>query len=60
MKILVIDDSADAIAVAKARLAHEGHDILCAAGGREGLDIAARDPEAFTALVKQSQAALAA
>jgi len=43
MKILIIDDSADALAVAKARLAHEGHDILCAGGGREGLETAVRE-----------------
>ena len=43
MKILIIDDSADALAVAKARLAHEGHDILCAGGGKEGLETAGRN-----------------
>ena len=43
MKILIIDDSPDALAVAKARLAHEGHDILCAGGGREGLEAAFRE-----------------
>ena len=43
MKILLIDDSADALAVAKARLAHEGHDILCAGGGTEGLEAAGRE-----------------
>jgi len=43
MKILIIDDSADALAVAKARLAHEGHEILCADGGREGLQTAGRE-----------------
>jgi diguanylate cyclase (GGDEF)-like protein len=43
MKILIIDDSADALAVAKTRLAHEGHEILCAGGGKEGLEAAGRD-----------------
>jgi diguanylate cyclase (GGDEF)-like protein len=43
MKILIIDDSADALAVAKARLAHEGHEILCAGGGQEGLETAGRE-----------------
>ena len=42
MKILIIDDSPDALAVAKTRLAHEGHEILCAGGGKEGLEIAGR------------------
>lgn len=43
MKILIIDDSADALAVAKTRLAHEGHEILCAGGGKEGLETAGRE-----------------
>jgi diguanylate cyclase (GGDEF)-like protein len=43
MKILIIDDSADALAVARARLAHEGHEILCAGGGQEGLEAAGRE-----------------
>ena len=43
MKILIIDDSPDALAVAKTRLAHEGHEILCAGGGREGLETAGRE-----------------
>ena len=43
MKILIIDDSPDALAVAKARLAHEGHEILCADGGKEGLEAAGRE-----------------
>ncbi len=40
MKILIIDDSPAALAVAKARLAHKGHEILCAGGGKEGLEAA--------------------
>ncbi len=43
MKILVIDDSPDALAVAKARLARENLDVLCAGGGVEGLQIARRE-----------------
>ncbi len=43
MKVLIIDDSPDAIAVAKARLAREeGLEILTADGGHAGLDIARR------------------
>lgn len=43
MKILIIDDSDDALAVAKNRLSHEGHDILCVTSGQEGLEAAERD-----------------
>jgi diguanylate cyclase (GGDEF)-like protein len=43
MKILIIDDSPDALSLAKTRLAHEGHEILCAGGGKEGLEAAGRD-----------------
>jgi diguanylate cyclase (GGDEF)-like protein len=43
MKVLIIDDSPGALAVAKARLTNEGHDILCAGGGIEGLQTAARE-----------------
>jgi diguanylate cyclase (GGDEF)-like protein len=43
MKILIVDDSPDALAVAKARLADEGHEILCAGGGKEGLGTARRE-----------------
>jgi two-component system, cell cycle response regulator len=43
MKILIIDDSPDALAVARTRLAREGHEILCAAAGREGLEAVARE-----------------
>ncbi len=41
MKILIIDDSPDAVAVARARLKPEGHEILSAGGGRDGLSMAA-------------------
>lgn len=43
MKILIIDDSTDALAVARTRLANEGHEILCACGGKEGLEAAERE-----------------
>jgi two-component system, cell cycle response regulator len=43
MKILIIDDSAEAMAVAKARLAHEGHEITTAGGGQEGLEAVDRE-----------------
>ena len=42
MRVLIIDDSPDALALAKARLAPEGVDIICADGGRTGLDVATR------------------
>jgi diguanylate cyclase (GGDEF)-like protein len=43
MKILIIDDSSDARAIAKARLGPEGHSIVFAANGAEGLACAARE-----------------
>lgn len=43
MKVLIIDDSPDALALAKARLAKEGLDIICADGGKTGLDAAWRN-----------------
>ncbi len=43
MKILIIDDSADALDVAKTRLAKECLDILCAEGGVAGLEVARRE-----------------
>jgi diguanylate cyclase (GGDEF)-like protein len=43
MKILLIDDSPDALAVAKARLAKENIDIICADGGIDGLEMACRE-----------------
>jgi diguanylate cyclase (GGDEF)-like protein len=43
MKILIIDDSPDALDVAKIRLAKEGLDILCAEGGVAGLEVARRE-----------------
>lgn len=38
MKVLVIDDSADALALAKARLVKEPVEVVCATGGRAGLE----------------------
>jgi diguanylate cyclase (GGDEF)-like protein len=43
MKILIIDDSPDALALAKARLGREGHALSCADGGQAGLDAAGRE-----------------
>ena len=43
MKVLIVDDSPDALALARARLATENIDILCAEGGKAGLDAAIRE-----------------
>jgi len=43
MKTLIIDDSPDALAIAKTRLAKENLDIFCAGGGKEGLETARRE-----------------
>ena len=43
MKILIIDDSPDARAVARTRLAPEGYQIICAESGSEGLALATRE-----------------
>ncbi len=43
MKILIVDDSPDAIAVARQRLSKEGMEIACAEGGIAGLDAAKRE-----------------
>lgn len=40
MKVLIVDDSPDALAIAQARLAREELDIQCAVGGQAGLDAA--------------------
>jgi len=40
MKVLIVDDSPDALAIAKARLAREDLDVVCASGGQEGLEAA--------------------
>ena len=42
MKVLVIDDSPDALAVAKARLLKEGLEVVCAKGGKTGLQAATK------------------
>ncbi|MEI7836466.1 MAG: diguanylate cyclase [Planctomycetota bacterium] len=43
MKILLIDDDPAAVALAKARLADEGHEVFLAAGGVPGLTLARRE-----------------
>ena len=43
MKVLMIDDSPDALAVAEARLTKEHLDIVCADGGISGLEAAHRE-----------------
>lgn len=40
---MIIDDSPDALAVAKVRLDAEGHTIVCADGGKTGLDAVRRE-----------------
>ncbi|MCE5278895.1 MAG: diguanylate cyclase [Planctomycetaceae bacterium] len=41
MKVLIVDDCAEALLIAKARLAQESLEVVCASSGREGLDTAA-------------------
>ncbi len=43
MKVLIIDDSPDALILAKARLSKEGLELLCADGGKAGLAMASRE-----------------
>jgi diguanylate cyclase (GGDEF)-like protein len=43
MKILIVDDSPEALAVAKVRLSKESVDILCAESGTAGLEAARRE-----------------
>ena len=43
MKILIVDDSPDALMLAKARLAKEKVDVVCAEGGISGLEAAKRE-----------------
>jgi two-component system, cell cycle response regulator len=43
MKILIIDDNPDALIVAKSRLKNECKDILCAEGGKNGLEMAKKE-----------------
>ena len=40
MKVLIVDDSPDALVVAKARLLKEGLEVICADGGGTGLEAA--------------------
>ena len=44
MKVLIIDDSMEALAIAKARLIKEGLAVMCADGGKKGLEEAQREP----------------
>ena len=43
MKVLIIDDSPDALALANARLGKEDLELVCADGGKEGLAAASRE-----------------
>jgi len=43
MKVLLIDDSPDALAVAKARLSADNLDVVCASDGGAGLEAARRE-----------------
>jgi two-component system, cell cycle response regulator len=43
MKILIIDDNADALLIAKSRLKKECQDIICADGGKAGLEMAKQE-----------------
>ena len=43
MKVLIVDDNPESLAIAEARLAKDGLDVVCAAGGRAGLDAARRE-----------------
>lgn len=44
MRILVVDDSPEALALVKHHLASEGHEVLCAESGQAGLEAASREP----------------
>lgn len=43
MKVLIVDDSPDALALARVRLAKEGFELICAEGGIAGLEAASRE-----------------
>jgi diguanylate cyclase (GGDEF)-like protein len=43
MKVLIVDDSPEAIVIARARLSKERLEIISAEGGRAGLDVARRE-----------------
>ena len=43
MKVLIVDDSPDALALAKVRLEREGLELVFADGGKAGLEMAARE-----------------
>jgi len=50
MKVLIVDDSKEALAIAKTRLATEGLEIICADSGQTGLDLAASEKPALILL----------
>jgi len=43
MKILLIDDSPDVVAIAKARLTRDNYEVICAVDGKSGLSAAASE-----------------
>ena len=43
MKVLIVDDSPQSVAIIKVRLANEGYEILSARNGAEGLEMARRN-----------------
>lgn len=43
MKVLIVDDSKEALAIAEARLAKDDLEIICADSGQEGLEAASRE-----------------
>lgn len=43
MKVLIVDDSKEALAIAKARLATDDLEIICVDSGQASLDVAARE-----------------
>ncbi|MDD4891373.1 MAG: diguanylate cyclase [Phycisphaerae bacterium] len=42
-KVLIVDDSSDALALARVRLGKEGLEVVCADGGKSGLALAAKE-----------------
>jgi len=43
MKVLIVDDSPEALAIAKTRLLKENLEVVCAGGGQSGLSVAATE-----------------
>ena len=52
MKVLIIDDSSDALALAKVRLNKENLEIMTASSGAEGLELAKKSLHSGKALEK--------